>query len=207
MSCIYKERLFLTFLDHTQRRITVTRTRVDEWAARRRDLYRTTHSSHNRHPCPRSDSNPQFQQASGLRARGHWDRLCGKIEINKCRDVSVWLSWRSWPNTDGCHNSLKLLVSTPLCQLEGRFCRDQHVLACWKFLLHKHKPVLACSQQRTTEASLTAVCLSVCLPICKNSSSAERICIKFKTGRFCQKIVDQCSTEDVIKISEKLLNY
>jgi len=26
-----------------------------------------------RHTCPRCDSNPQSQQASGLRPRGHWD--------------------------------------------------------------------------------------------------------------------------------------
>jgi len=33
---------FLRFLDHTQRRITVGRTPLDEWSARRRDLYLTT---------------------------------------------------------------------------------------------------------------------------------------------------------------------
>jgi hypothetical protein len=61
------------FLDHTQRRITVGRTPLDEWSARRRDLYLTTHNAHNRqtdrHPCPRWDSNAQSQQA-----RSHWDR-------------------------------------------------------------------------------------------------------------------------------------
>ena len=39
---------FLRFLDHTQRRITVGRTPLDEWLARRRDLYLTTHNTHNR---------------------------------------------------------------------------------------------------------------------------------------------------------------
>ena len=39
---------FLRFLDHTQRRITVGRTTLDEWSARRRDLYLTTHNNHNR---------------------------------------------------------------------------------------------------------------------------------------------------------------
>ena len=42
------ERLFLMFLDHTQRRSTVSRTPLDEWSARRRDLYLTTHNTHNR---------------------------------------------------------------------------------------------------------------------------------------------------------------
>ena len=36
------------FLDHTQRHITVGRTPLDEWSARRRDLYLTTHNTHNR---------------------------------------------------------------------------------------------------------------------------------------------------------------
>ena len=38
---------FLRFLDHTQRRTTVGRTSLDEWSARRRDLYLTTHETHN----------------------------------------------------------------------------------------------------------------------------------------------------------------
>ena len=58
---------FTRFLYHTQRRTTVGRTPLDEWSARRRDLYLTTHNTHNRHPCPWWDSNPRSQQASGRR--------------------------------------------------------------------------------------------------------------------------------------------
>jgi len=36
------------FLDHTQRRATVGRTPLDGWSIRRRDLYLTTHNTHNR---------------------------------------------------------------------------------------------------------------------------------------------------------------
>jgi hypothetical protein len=39
---------FTRFLDHTQRRATVGRTPLEEWSARRRDLYLTTHNTHNR---------------------------------------------------------------------------------------------------------------------------------------------------------------
>jgi hypothetical protein len=39
---------FLMFLDHTQQRTTVGRTPLDELLARRRDLYLTTHNTHNR---------------------------------------------------------------------------------------------------------------------------------------------------------------
>ena len=48
MSYIYMEYPFLMFLDHTQRRSTVGRTPLDEWSARRKDLYLTTHDTHNR---------------------------------------------------------------------------------------------------------------------------------------------------------------
>jgi hypothetical protein len=42
------EHLFLMFLNHTQWRSTVGRTPLDEWTARRRDLYLTSHDTHNR---------------------------------------------------------------------------------------------------------------------------------------------------------------
>jgi len=58
---------FLGFLDHTQRRTAVGRTLLDEWSYRHRDRYPTTHNTHSKHPCPRRDSKPKSQQASGRR--------------------------------------------------------------------------------------------------------------------------------------------
>jgi len=49
---------FIRFLDHTQRRTTIGRTPLDEWSARCRDLYLTTHNTHDRHPWSRRDSSP-----------------------------------------------------------------------------------------------------------------------------------------------------
>jgi hypothetical protein len=43
----------MRFLIHTHRCTTVSRTLLDEWSARRKDLYLTTHNTHNRHPIPR----------------------------------------------------------------------------------------------------------------------------------------------------------
>ena len=57
---------FTRFIDHTQRHTTVGRTPLDEWSARSRDLYLTTHewsarsrdlylttqNTHNKHTCP-----------------------------------------------------------------------------------------------------------------------------------------------------------
>jgi hypothetical protein len=51
----------------TLRHTTFGMTPPDKWSAQRRDLYLTTHETHDRHPCLRWDSNPQSQQASGRR--------------------------------------------------------------------------------------------------------------------------------------------
>jgi len=88
---------FTRFLEHTQRRTAVSTTPLDEWSARRRDLYLKTHNTHNsKHPCPRWDSNPQSQQTADvhLRPRGHWDRLISgvthtKKKINKAQTNCV----------------------------------------------------------------------------------------------------------------------
>jgi len=69
---------FSRFLDHTQRRATVGRTPLEEWSIRRRDLYLTTHNTHNKHPCPRWNSNPQSQRASGRRPTQFKICICRK---------------------------------------------------------------------------------------------------------------------------------
>ena len=74
------ERLFLMFLDHTQRRTTVDRTPLDEWSARRRDLYLTTHNTHNRKTAmlpvgfEPHDLSRRAAEDLRLRPRGQWDR-------------------------------------------------------------------------------------------------------------------------------------
>jgi hypothetical protein len=68
---------FTRFLDHTQRRSTVGRTPLDEWSSRRRDLYLTTHNTHNRQksmlPVGFEPTTPaaEWPQAYTL----DWDRL------------------------------------------------------------------------------------------------------------------------------------
>ena len=70
---------FVIPFDHTERHTTVGRTPLDEGSARRRDLYLTTHNTHNRHPCPRWDSNPRSQQASGRRPTPQTARLLDRL--------------------------------------------------------------------------------------------------------------------------------
>ena len=117
------EHLFLMFLDHTQRRSTVGRTPLDEWSVGRRDLYLTTHDTHNRQiSMPRWDSNPRSQQVSGHRPQlitrpEESYRLCcvvvcdletSRIGAPYIYDISslrvksltlILLTWRKWtPN-------------------------------------------------------------------------------------------------------------
>jgi hypothetical protein len=65
------------FIDHTQRRATVGRTPLDEWSARRRDLYPTTHTTAN-HASGGIRTHDRSRRAVvdlRLRPRVHWDRL------------------------------------------------------------------------------------------------------------------------------------
>ena len=70
---------FLRFLDHTRRRITVGRTHLDEWSARRRDLYLTTHNTHNRQTSmlPGGIRTHDLRRRAAadlrLRPRRHWE--------------------------------------------------------------------------------------------------------------------------------------
>ena len=75
---------FLRFLDHTQRSITVGRTSLDEWSARRRPDY-TQHSTQTdiRAPGGIRTHNPSKRAAADprLRRRGHWDRPAALILV------------------------------------------------------------------------------------------------------------------------------
>ena len=99
---------FTRFLDHTQRCNTVGRIPLDEWSARRRDLYLTTHNIHSRETSMppggiRTHSlNRRLAADLRLRPRGHWDRVfclfnswkCGKYLIKTvflgCVQYVVW---------------------------------------------------------------------------------------------------------------------
>jgi len=65
---------------HTQRRTTVCRTPLDEWSARRRDFYLSTHNTHNRQiSIPQLEFEPTISASIAaadlrLRPRGYWDR-------------------------------------------------------------------------------------------------------------------------------------
>ena len=59
----------------TLRRSTLDRTPLDEWSAHHRDIYQTTHNTHDRHQCSRRCSNPESQQASGRRG------YCATIKV------------------------------------------------------------------------------------------------------------------------------
>jgi hypothetical protein len=68
-------------------------TPLDEWSARCRYVYLTTHFTTERHLCPGGiqTHNPSKQAAADprLRPRDHWDRLAGGFRKDKlCRNKS-----------------------------------------------------------------------------------------------------------------------
>ena len=67
------------------RHTTLGRTPLDEWTARRRDLYLTTHNTLKRLPCALLDSNPQSQQASGSRPMLYTARPLGPASVTFIR--------------------------------------------------------------------------------------------------------------------------
>ena len=77
--------LFTGFRDHTQRRITVGRTPLDEWSAGRRDLYLTTHDTHNRQTSmPPVGFEPTI--SAGERPQTYaLDRAATGTGLNSCR--------------------------------------------------------------------------------------------------------------------------
>jgi hypothetical protein len=104
----------LRFLDHT-RCTTVGRTPLVEWSAHHRDLYLTTHNTHNRQtstwrhtilttdrplpddttlttqPCPWQDMNPQSQQARGRSPTHYTPRPMVPADI--CLEALAFLDW------------------------------------------------------------------------------------------------------------------
>ena len=98
--CIFRARKralvssFSRFIDHTQRRATVRRTPLDEWSIRRRDLYLTTHNTHNRQT---SMSRVGFEPtiSAGERSKTYaLDRAATRIGY-KCVCKSIFGNWQS----------------------------------------------------------------------------------------------------------------
>jgi hypothetical protein len=96
---IYMECIFLMFLDHTQRRTTVGRTPLDERSARRRDLYLTTHDTHNSQiSMPSVGFEPKISAGGRLAAAhllrswvrippGVWIIVCCECRVLSCRGL------------------------------------------------------------------------------------------------------------------------
>ena len=74
---IYNHSSFTKFLDHPQRRTTVSRTPLDERSARRRELYLTTHNAKNKQTTmpPTVAFEPATPASERLQthAHGFWD--------------------------------------------------------------------------------------------------------------------------------------
>ena len=77
----------------TLRHTTLVRTSLDEWSARRRDLYMTTHNAYKREtltpPGGIRTYDPSERTAADqrLRPRDHWDRRCSVLLPKICLGI------------------------------------------------------------------------------------------------------------------------
>jgi hypothetical protein len=91
--------LFLRLLDHTQQRTTVGNSPLDELPARRRDIYLTTHNTHNRQTDRQAHGGSRTRNLSRraaadliLRPRGHTKPLAYHRE-NRHTNVVQKAEW------------------------------------------------------------------------------------------------------------------
>ena len=89
------------FLDHTQRRTTVGRTSLNEWSVRRRDLYLTTHNTHNRQiSMPPVGFEPTI--SAGQRPKTYaLDRAATSPKSYTCKCKSKAVPLQAWSGPEG----------------------------------------------------------------------------------------------------------
>jgi hypothetical protein len=113
---------FLSFLDHTQCRTTFAGTPLDEWWARGRDLYLTTHDTKEKHPCLRLE--PQVLAALLLSSGNSYTAdvmviiiiIIIIIIINRTSAIKQWHFYRQWRNYLTIKSCLEILV----CEKKAR---------------------------------------------------------------------------------------
>ena len=129
----------------TLRRTTLGRTPLDEWSAWRRDLYLTTHNTHNRQtsmPPPRVGFEPAISSKRAaavprLRLHGHRDRH--KIFYSKTIFTSAFRIGRT-VTTRNASSASSCAASSPKQKLISPSLSNwQPVIACCVTSAHLHK--------------------------------------------------------------------
>jgi hypothetical protein len=133
---------FTRFRDHTQQRATVDRTPLDEWLARRRDLYLTTqHTRQTNIHVPNGirthDRSRLAAVVLRLRPRGQWDR---QMQYRPTENVTSYACNHNWTWKGRAENDpeLKCIPTTRLLQERGGtifICVAFHIALCQLLLL------------------------------------------------------------------------
>ena len=126
---------FLGFLDHTQRRNTVARIPLDEWSARRRDLYLTTHNTHNRQTSIPSAGFEPTISAGELSQTYALDRPA----------IGTGITLSNIPEERRSHKNTRLLSSGVWCRVVWYTCTEvQEELAASIFGVHFKQTTWRC---------------------------------------------------------------
>jgi len=78
----------------TLRHITLGRTPLDEWSARRRDRYRTKRNTRNRYPCPRRDSKPSIPASERPRTHTLDSAATGICKVSSYMNTNTDTHWK-----------------------------------------------------------------------------------------------------------------
>jgi len=97
---------FNKFLYHTQRRTTFGRTPLDEWSARLRDLYLTTHNTHNRQTSMPSVRFEPTISAGELLQTYAWDCAVNRTDLLSIYARHIWITL-----SNASHNASRLDAS------------------------------------------------------------------------------------------------
>jgi len=121
---------FMSFLDHTQRPTTVGRTPLDEWSARRIDLYLTTYNTHNRQtsmppvgfePTISAGKRPQIYSLDGAATGTGLICLYGVILFNYAHTFHI-ISWLHISRTKD------LLTGVTRWKITQKKTRGKHII-------------------------------------------------------------------------------
>ena len=99
------------YLRSHSRHIILGRTPMDEWSARRRDLYRTTQNTRDRNPWPGRDSKPREAAGPRLRQCGNWDRPALLIPLLYFQTCSIFRRQQTSSHINNQNTWSKLLVN------------------------------------------------------------------------------------------------
>ena len=153
------------FLDYTQRRTTVGRTPLDEWSARRRDLYLTLHDTHNRQiSMPPVGFEPTISAGERPQAAHLLSRDADEISGNAVPTFGDSLSVpTSWPLKMGLLGFPETSVRIYHCTLRSLISQKRADLNIWDVSVNRMPWVIGSGRWHEDRKRITDLEVPLCV--------------------------------------------